>query len=78
MKRNIGLAKLASGDKCPYFKCEFIRKYENSLGLVVDGMMKVFCNGSKMRACKRKQYRDKYKREMDVNIMPNGNKLMEK
>ncbi len=59
--------------KCELLEqCGFFRKYRDTLNLACRGFIKTFCEGERMDACKRKEYRLKHGTPPPDDMMPSG------
>ncbi len=56
--------------------CGFFRKYKGSKDLLCKGIIQMYCTGSKMDECKRKEYRKKHGTPPSDDMMPSGQNLV--
>lgn len=57
---------------CNLKTCGFVKKYEGSKNLAVKGFISMYCQSSKQKDCKRKEYKEKYGKPPVDEMMPNG------
>ena len=53
-------------------KCGFFIKYQETKNLACKGFINMYCKGSKMKDCKRLQYKMEHGTPPPDNMMPSG------
>ncbi len=56
-------------------KCGFFKKYMDSREAACKGLIMLYCRGSKMNECKRKEFRKAQGTPPPDNMLPNGQNL---
>ena len=56
-------------------KCGFFKKYMDSREAACRGFISLYCRGSKMAECKRKEFRKAHGTPPPDNMLPNGQSL---
>ena len=56
-------------------KCGFFKKYMDSREAACRGFISLYCRGSKMTECKRKEFRKAHGAPPPDNMLPNGQSL---
>lgn len=52
--------------------CGFFKKYKDTKNLACMGFIRLYCQGSHMNECKRKEYKKAHGTPPDDDMMPNG------
>ena len=53
-------------------QCGFFKKYQESMDMACNAIIKLYCKGPKMDQCKRKEYRKKHGHPPSDDMMPSG------
>jgi hypothetical protein len=59
--------------ECEYLEgCAFFNKYKESLGPAYDSFVIIYCRGSKLEECRRRQYRLEHGKPPAEDMLPSG------